>query len=228
MTNISPEAERAREEARGAGGQFGEQHHSAPEATLVAERPHDAVLSDLSDMYNHDSYVLETEAKTLRMESFIADARAAVPSAVSAQFSWDYPEESSARLVFDYYLDEDGNAVEADDGGFPDITDFHFDETRQARQFGFVESDDTDGATIDFVGFSDRSEEKARAQLAASKKVEHRPHERELRALLFSALNGSEPIPAERLSNLSDHDIEQVEAIFEDALRSTANYLRHS
>lgn len=228
MTNITPEAERAREESRAAGGQFGEQQHSAPEATLVADRAHDAVLSDLSDMYNRDSYALETTAKSLRMESFIADARAAVPSAVSAQFSWDYPEESSARLVFDYYLDNDGNAVEADDGGFPDITDFHFDETRQARQFGFVESDDVDGATIEFDDFSDRDEEKARGQLAAAKKVEHRPHERELRTLLYSALSGRGAIPSERLSRLTDHDLEQVEAIFADALQSTQNYLRNS
>ena len=228
MTTIDPTAEAAREAARGASGKFGEQQHSDPETELRPERSHDLVLSDLGDVYNRDAYALEVKAKEVRMEAFIADARAAVPTAVSAQFTWDYPEDSSARLVFDYYLDEDGNAVEAEDGGFPDITDFHFDETRQARQFGFEESEEVDGATVVFDDFPDRTEGKARAELAVANKLRDLPRERDLRSLVLAAMSNAHAVAPDRIENLSDHDLEQVQAILEDAIRSTANYLRHS
>lgn len=228
MTTIDPAAEAAREAARGTGGQFGEQQHSAPETELRATPSHEFVLSELSDIYNSDSYMAEEKAKILRMESFIADARSAVPTAVSAAFRWDYPHDSSPRLTFDYYLDEHGNAVEAEDGEFPNITDFHFDHARHERQFGFVESGEGDGATIVFEDFAVHTEEEARAELSAARALRHREHEQELRTLLVSAMNGDDAVSAERIDRLTGYDLEQVEAIFQDALRSTANYLRHS
>lgn len=227
MTNITPSAEAAREVARTSAGQFGVQEHSAPEAELNSDRGIDQVLSDLADQYYADSYSLERKATQARLESFVADARRYVPDAVSARFGWDY-EPGGTRLSFDCYLDENGEEVDDDSGEYPDINDFPFDRLRDAAAYGFEEEKGFDGAVIRFEEVPTRDEAKARAELSLSRTLHGIPRERDVRSLLVAAMNDNDDVPADRFTHLSEHDMEQVQAILVDAIRAAANYLRHS
>ena len=228
MTTITPEAEAAREAARDAGGQFGAQEHTAPEANLAAAQPHEQVLSDLFYVHGGDSVRAENLGKQARLESFVADAQKAVPNAAAAKFAWDHDFGDESRLVFDSYLDERGYELPLNFEDHPDVTDFDFFDNDDAARFGFDGASDFDGATLRFSDVTVRDEAKARAELTTANYLRGREHEQELRTLIVSAMNGDEAVPAERLERLTGYDLEQIEGILASALSSAQNYLRHS
>lgn len=228
MTSIDPTAEAARELARSASGQFGTQENSAPEATLAAGQPLNDVLSEIAYIHDGDSILAEDKAKQARLESFVADAKRAVPDAAAAQFVWEHNFGDESRLVFDAYLDEDGEELPLEFEDHPDISDFHFIDNKYASASGFDPSMSFDGATLPFTAITVRDEAQARAELSVASKLQSRQYEPELRTLLISAMSGDDAVSAERVDRLNGYDLEQVEAIFASALQSTANYLRHS
>ena len=219
MTGITPAAVNAREEARLDDGKFGEQHHTAPEAHLFAERPLSHVLDLLQYEYGADAAMLDRQVLDVRIEAFVAEAREAVPDAVAAQFSWSY-DENGSRLVLDYYLGEGGAVIEGD--GYPDIFDFAFTDDREARMYGFEEQGEEDSAVLNFDTVTVRDEAKARADYAASTKLRRTEREREVKSLVRAALAaGADPA---RIEQLSDEDAAAVLAIFKDAIAKTTEY----
>jgi len=230
VTDLTPEQKRAQDAAREPGTQrFGVQHTRPAEQPLPApvepEKSHADVLCELSYVHASDAWQADQKTMQTRVEAFVADARQYVPDAVAAQFSWDYDLEAGTRLVFDYYVGEGGVLVDSDD--YPDISDFHVEDRKHAATFGFDENEDG-YAILEFDNVAVRDEAKARAELAASKKLDGFPQAAQLRGLLVAAMGGENGIDPKWVENLTDKDRDELLLIFAAAIDRTHEYLAQS
>lgn len=218
MSDITPDAEAARESARTPTGKFGVQEHSAPEAELATPEatPADR-LRALADVHSYDSYLADEKATETRMAAFVADARAAIPTAARANFYWDY-EDGVSRLSFEGYEDADGNHVEYDDPDeYPDINDFHFDDYKAARQAGFTGDD---GTTLEFDDIPLPDPARAAADAAVGEKLQRQDDALAIRHLLGKAMdNGLDPAAVENLTDAQLDRVRRALAAAEDLVR---------
>ena len=214
MTTINPASEAARESAREASGQFGAQEHSAPEESLVPpEESLDVVLENLSWVHARDSHNANVRFMASRVEAFVADAQAYVPTATGAAWSFE-DTEWGTRLRFDHYYDAEGQAVESEDGSFPDIMDFEIDDKSTAVVCGF-RVDEDNRITMEFSDVKLPDAERARAELRVSEKIEREKDSVALRGLIGSALDGG--LDPEKLNTLSDRDVAELRRILAQA-----------
>jgi hypothetical protein len=208
VSSINPEAEAAREAARVA-GKFGEQQHTAPEATIEpgAKTP-DVVYDDLSWVHAKDAYKKTREVHELRLASFVADARQAVPDAVQAEFYWEYGE-AGPRLVFGNYEDANGDTVDpADIDSYPDVNDFDFEDYKESKSYGFTGED---GTTLRFDDVELPDLGRAQAELSAATKLDEQPDGAAIRHLLTQAMgHGLDPKKVEQLTDEQVQDIRRV------------------
>lgn len=222
MTDISPEAEAAREAAR-VQGRFGEQAHTAPETELLADEPTDDVIYErLSWVHSKDSYAADIRREELRLASFVADARRHVPGATSAVFYWDF-DGGDSRITFGHYTNADGEVLDQGDE-YPDVNDFAFTDYKEAAQYGFVEDHSTGAVTIDFDEVPLPDADRARAELAVGEKLEREKDSQAIRYFLSRAMD--EHLDPEKVANLSDEqlvDIRRALAQTTDIIRMAMN-----
>lgn len=128
MTDINPAAKAAQDAARTANGRFGQQEHTAPEATLATGAGPGYVSAHLDALHRKEAELKrqQTELAGVIVEEHIIDAARALPAQVrTVHYRVDPENEDGAKmLMFEYAADEDGEDLEDLD---PNLLNFAYE-----------------------------------------------------------------------------------------------------